>query len=103
MYIGCDTALCHLLNHFVGLFPRLAEQAHDANQADLGQLVSVLVEGVSKRDASIMVGHSEKNRTVHFTVPEGRDPESLVGSISDVRVEEARTWYLRGSIEGEPR
>ena len=98
-----DTPREVIQERFDRLADLVAEQAHDANQADLGQLVSVLVEGVSKRDASIMVGHSEKNRTVHFTVPEGRDPESLVGSISDVRVEEARTWYLRGSIEGEPR
>ena len=98
-----DTPREVIQERFDRLADLVAEQAHDANQADLGQLVSVLVEGVSKRDASIMMGHSEKNRTVHFTVPEGRDPESLVGSICDVRVEEARTWYLRGSIEGEPR
>ena len=88
-------------------FDRLADlvarQAHDANQADLGTLSSVLVEGPSKRDDAVMVGHSEKNQTVHFSLPEGCSPESLVGSIVDVRVEEARTWYLRGSVEGEPR
>ena len=88
-------------------FDRLAElvaqQAHDANQSDLHQLVSVLVEGCSKKDGGILVGHSEKNRTVHFPLPEGRHAEDLVGSIADVRVEEARTWYLRGSVEGEPR
>ena len=98
-----DTPREVIQERFDRLADLVAEQAHGANQADLGQLVSVLVEGASKRDANIMVGHSEKNRTVHFTVPEGRDPESLVGTICDVRVEEARTWYLRGSIEGEPR
>ena len=70
---------------------------------DLGTLVSVLVEGSSKRDGSVMVGHSEKNQTVHFELPEGRTAEELVGSIVDVRVEEARTWYLRGTVEGDPR
>ena len=88
-------------------FDRLAEQvaaqAHDANQADLGTLASVLVEGGSKRDGDVMVGHSEKNQTVHFALPDGRSVEELVGKICDVRVEEARTWYLRGSLEGEPR
>ena len=81
----------------------VAQQAHDANQADLGTLASVLVEGQSKRDEKIMVGHSQKNQTVHFSLPEGITPEDLVGKIVDVRVEEARTWYLRGSVEGEPR
>ena len=88
-------------------FDRLAEQvaaqAHDANQADLGTLASVLVEGSSKRDGDVMVGHSEKNQTVHFALPDGRSVEELVGKICDVRVDEARTWYLRGSLEGEPR
>ena len=46
----------------------------------------------------IMVGHSEKNQTVHFAVPEGVDPASLVGRICEVRVDEARTWYLRGTM-----
>ena len=98
-----DTPREVIQERFDRLADLVAEQAHGANQADLGQLLSVLVEGASKRDANIMVGHSEKNRTVHFSAPEGRDPESLVGTICDVRVEEARTWYLRGSIEGEPR
>ncbi len=88
-------------------FDRLAElvaqQAHDANQADLGTLASVLVEGTSKRDDSVMVGHSEKNQTVHFSLPEGMAAQDLVGKIAQIRVEEARTWYLRGSVEGEPR
>ena len=90
-----------------GRFDRLAalvaDQAHEANQEDLGHLVGVLVEGPSKRDGDVMVGHSEKMRTVHFPLPEGRTADELVGSIVDVRVEEARTWYLRGSVEGEPR
>ena len=88
-------------------FDRLAElvatQAHHANQEDLGRLVSVLVEGPSKRDEGILVGHSEKNRTVHFSAPERTDARQLVGAICDVRVEEARTWYLRGTLEGSPR
>ena len=88
-----------------GRFDRLAEQvarqAHDANQEDLGQLVGVLVEGRSKRDESVMVGHSEKNRTVHFPLPAGVGAGDAVGKIAHVRVEEARTWYLRGSVEGD--
>ncbi|MCI6273837.1 MAG: tRNA (N6-isopentenyl adenosine(37)-C2)-methylthiotransferase MiaB [Coriobacteriaceae bacterium] len=88
-----------------GRFDRLAEQvarqAHDANQEDLGQLVGVLVEGRSKRDESVMVGHSEKNRTVHFPLPAGVAIDDAVGKIAHVRVKEARTWYLRGSIEGD--
>ena len=88
-------------------FDRLAElvalQAHEANQRDVGSVASVLVEGTSKRDDSVMVGHSEKNQTVHFSLPPAQRAEGLVGRIVDVRVDEARTWYLRGTVEGEPR
>lgn len=88
-------------DRFDRLAEQVAQQAHDANQEDLGQLVGVLVEGPSKRDDSVMVGHSEKNRTVHFQLPTGVDAAEAVGKIAHVRVKEARTWYLRGSVEGE--
>lgn len=88
-------------------FDRLAhlieEQSYAANSAFLGATVGALVEGSSKADPSVLVGHSERNQTVHFQAPEGRDPESLVGTICDIQVEEAKTWYLRGSVVGDPR
>ena len=81
----------------------VAELAHDANQRDLGATVEVLVEGPSKRDGAVLVGHSRKNQTVHFRAPEGTDASQLVGSMCDVHVDEARTWYLAGTLVGEPR
>ena len=88
-------------------FERLAElvaqQSHDANQKDLGSISEVLVEGTSKRSDDVMVGHSQKNQTVHFALPEGFAASDLVGKIVDVHVDEARTWYLSGTVVGEPR
>ncbi|WP_455137158.1 tRNA (N6-isopentenyl adenosine(37)-C2)-methylthiotransferase MiaB [Thermophilibacter sp.] len=98
-----DTPREVIQERFDRLAALVADQAHEANQEDLGQLVGVLVEGPSKRSPDVMVGHSEKNRTVHFPLPAGTSADELVGRIVDVRVEEARTWYLRGSVEGEPR
>lgn len=98
-----DTPREVIQERFDRLAVLVADQAHEANQAFLGGLVSVLVEGVSKRDAGVLVGHSEHNQTVHFALPDGCSSEGLVGSIVDVRVDEARTWYLRGAVEGEPR
>ena len=90
-----------------GRFDRLAalvaELAWKANQVDLGGISEVLVEGPSKRDAAVLVGHSAKNQTVHLRAPEGVEPLSLVGELCDVRVREARTWYLRGEMVGDPR
>lgn len=98
-----DTPHEIIQDRFDRLAEQVATQAHDANQKDLGALVSVLVEGASKRDSNVLVGHSEKNQTVHFSLPQGSRAEDFIGHIVDVRVEEARTWYLRGSVEGDPR
>ena len=90
-----------------GRFERLAELvatlSHDANQKDLGASVEVLVEGCSKRDERVLVGHSRKNQTVHFALPDGSSASDYVGKLVDVQVDEARTWYLRGIPQGEPR
>jgi tRNA-2-methylthio-N6-dimethylallyladenosine synthase len=86
-------------------FDRLAKLvedcAHQANQAELHTVVTSLVEGTSKKDANVMVGHSEKGQTVLFELPEGLTPDELVGKMCDVRVDEARTWYLRGPLVGQ--
>ncbi|MGN8688537.1 tRNA (N6-isopentenyl adenosine(37)-C2)-methylthiotransferase MiaB [Atopobiaceae bacterium HCP3S3_F7] len=87
-------------DRLVALVERLA---HDANQGELGREVGVLVEGTSKRDDAVLVGHSEKNVTVHFPAPDGASLDSLVGKIVPVHVDEARTWYLRGTVCGEAR
>ena len=73
-------------------------KAYEANQADASSVVSVLVEGVSKRDESLLVGKSCKNQTVHAPIPAGRCIDDLVGKTIDVQVEEARTWYLFGHV-----
>ncbi|WP_236643359.1 tRNA (N6-isopentenyl adenosine(37)-C2)-methylthiotransferase MiaB [Enterorhabdus sp. P55] len=83
-------------------FDRLVEAvqrcAYEANQAELGKVVDVLVEGVSKRDGTMLAGKSPKNQTVHAPLPEGRSVDELVGAVVPVRVDEARTWYLAGTV-----
>lgn len=86
-------------------FDRLAElvaqQAHEANQSSLDTTVLVLVEGTSKRDDTVLVGHDEKNITTLFDVPENMRAEDFIGKIAKVHIAEARTWYLRGTFTGE--
>lgn len=77
--------------------------SYDANQLDLHNTVEVLVEGTSKRSDTILVGHSQKNQTVHFALPEGASAQSFVGKLVDVYVDQARTWYLSGTPTGNPR
>ena len=98
-----DTPREVIQDRFDRLVDVVAELAYKANQPFLGQEVEVLVEGSSKKDAGVMVGHSPRNQTVHFELPSGRTEDELIGKLVDVRVEEARTWYLRGAAIGDPR
>ncbi len=83
-------------------FDRLVDivqkHAYEKNQLDLGRTVPVLVEGTSKRDNLLIAGKSPKNQTVHAPLPEGVSANELEGSIVNVKVDEAKTWYLSGTI-----
>ncbi|MBQ6395854.1 MAG: radical SAM protein, partial [Atopobiaceae bacterium] len=98
-----DTPREVIQQRFDRLVDLVAELAYKANQPFLGTTVEALVEGASKRDPEVMVGHSPRNQTVHFSLPAGTRPEDLVGKMVDVKVEEARTWYLKGTPSGNPR
>ncbi|QOY61485.1 tRNA (N6-isopentenyl adenosine(37)-C2)-methylthiotransferase MiaB [Thermophilibacter immobilis] len=101
--IADDTPHEVIQERFDRLAQQVALQARDANQADLNGVVSVLVEGASKKGDDVVVGHSEKNQTVHLHLPAHEGAGNLVGKICDVHVDEARTWYLRGTLVGDPR
>lgn len=83
-------------------FDRLVElvqkQAYELNQVDNGTDVEILIEGASKRNPSLVSGHSPKNQTVHAPIPSGMTAAELCGKICTVHVDEARTWYLSGTI-----
>ena len=83
---------------FQRLVDLVQKRAYEVNQGEVGNRVEVLVEGASKRDASVLTGRSPKNLTVHAAVPDGVSPESLQGSILEVDIERARTWYLQGKV-----
>ena len=93
-----DTPREVIQERFDRLVDLVQRKAFEANQAELGATVPVLVEGTSKRDDSILAGKSPKNQTVHAPVPSGTEAASLVGRIVPVTIEEARTWYLSGTI-----
>ena len=88
-------------------FDRLVELVQDkawqSNQVDRGKTVEVLVEGASKRDRAVLAGKSPKNQTVHAQLSEGVDADALAGSLVNVRVDEARTWYLSGTVVNEAK
>jgi len=83
---------------FERLVKIVQDQAWKQNQADLGKTVEVLVEGCSKRDASLIAGKSPKNQTVHAKLPSEINADDLAGSFVKVKINEAKTWYLFGEI-----
>lgn len=64
------------------------------NQRFEGQVVKVLVDGVSKHDDEILAGYTENNKLINF-----KGDKSLIGSIVDVKVTKAKTWFLLGEAQ----
>ncbi|PKQ10337.1 MAG: tRNA (N6-isopentenyl adenosine(37)-C2)-methylthiotransferase MiaB [Actinobacteria bacterium HGW-Actinobacteria-9] len=85
-------------------FERLVEIVHTGalskNLALVGTVQEVLVEGGSKRDSSLITGRTCGNKVVHAPLRDGVLAESLGGTMVDVRVQEAQTWFLSGTIVG---
>ena len=98
-----NTSRDEILNRFNRLVKVIETTAHEFNQGELNTVVPAIIEGTSKKDASILQGKSPKNQTVHAPIPEGYSADELVGKILDVEVAEAKTWYLSGHVIGEPR
>lgn len=83
---------------FDRLVTLVQQKAYEQSQFDMGKQVEVLVEGRSKRNPRILSGRSPRNQTVHAPIPQDLDIESLIGTFVTVEIEQARTWYLKGTI-----
>ncbi len=64
-------------------------------QARVGKIEDVIVEGPSKKDPSRLSGRTGQNKLVHFEKPEG---PMRPGTYARVRVTEAHTQYLMGEF-----
>jgi tRNA-2-methylthio-N6-dimethylallyladenosine synthase len=65
--------------------------ARRRNEARVGRLEEVLVEGPSRTDPSVLRGRTRRNTTVNFT------GAAAPGELVQVRVESATSTTLRGS------
>ena len=63
------------------------------SESRLGTVQRILVEGVSKRDGTELMGRTECNRAVNFA-----GPARLIGQLVDVNITETRTFTLRGEV-----
>lgn len=96
-----DTPREVIQDRFDRLVDLVQRKAYEANQCERGSVVPVLVEGTSKRDSNMLSGRSPKNQTVHAPLPPQVDIDDVIGTVVPVAVEEARTWYLAGSVAHE--
>lgn len=83
---------------FERLVDLVQKRAFEANQPLAGTVTPVLVEGTSKRDSAILAGRNPMNLTVHAPLPSGATIGDLQGTTVDVRIDQARTWYLKGEV-----
>ena len=74
---------------------RLVEKTNEGylkgHQRFLGRVVKVLVDGVSKNNPNLMTGYSEHRKVVNF-IP----TNAKVGTIVNVKITEAKTWFMNG-------
>ncbi len=88
---------------FDRLVSAIQSSAHRKNQALIGSVQEVLIEGGSRRNSSIITGRTAGNKVVHTAAPDGVSAATLAGRFATVRIEDAQTWFLTGAIQGYER
>ena len=67
-----------------------------ANEARIGRVEEVVVEGPSKRDPTVTSGRSRRNTLVHFPSPSGEAPQP--GTYALVEITAAAANFLQGAL-----
>ena len=76
---------------------RIDELERKVNDAMLGTVQRVLVEGVSKKDTGELAGRTDNNRVVNF-----RGAPELIGRFVDVKITQVVRHTLRGELVSGP-
>jgi tRNA-2-methylthio-N6-dimethylallyladenosine synthase len=88
-----DTAQAIKLQRLQELQAVIEANIRCISDSRVGTVQRILVEGVSKRDASELMGRTECNRVVNF-----KGPARLIGQMVDVNVTQAMHYSLRGEV-----
>lgn len=72
---------------------KINEYALEANKKYQNQIVKVLIEGVSEKDDTKLMGYTETMKLVNV-----KAPKEKIGSIIDVKITDVKTWSLDGEI-----
>ncbi|KGX93096.1 (dimethylallyl)adenosine tRNA methylthiotransferase [Pontibacillus halophilus JSM 076056 = DSM 19796] len=68
-------------------------QSKEAMAKYEGEVVDVLVEGVSKNNDEVLAGYTARNKVVNF-----KGPKTAIGQIVQVKIQESKTWSLNGEM-----
>ena len=69
------------------------------HQARVGRSEEVLVEGVSRRDESMLTGRTRQGKLVHFAAPGRRPGRPPPGALARVTVTAGHPHHLSGRLE----
>ena len=67
--------------------------AREKNEALLGEVMELLVEGESKNNPDVLSGRTRGNKLVHFV-----GPKDCIGKLVHVKITEPQTWALKGEL-----
>ncbi|MDI6799253.1 MAG: tRNA (N6-isopentenyl adenosine(37)-C2)-methylthiotransferase MiaB [Actinomycetota bacterium] len=82
-----------VLDRFNRLLNLQNDMGLQLNEMMVGDSFEVLVDGFSKKDGAILTGRTACNRVVNFP-----GPSDLINQFTRVKIEEARSWSLKGRV-----
>ena len=88
-----DVDMATKKERFNRLVELVAESAQQRNNAFVGKVLKVFVEGASKRNDQVLSGYSENFKLVNFL-----GDARLAGQIVDVEITTAKAWTLEGKV-----
>lgn len=69
------------------------EISKEKNDLCVGKVFKVIAESESKTDENMISGRTDGGKIVHF-----KGDKSLIGKTLDIKIKEAKTWFLTGEI-----
>lgn len=67
--------------------------SREKNEELIGMVLEVLVEGESKTNPKVLSGRTRTSKIINFI-----GDKSIIGTFVNIRVTEAKTWYLSGEV-----
>ena len=65
----------------------------EANDKYLNKIVPVLIEGISEKDESMLMGYTDTMKLVNV-----KADKKYIGKIINVKIKEIKTWSMAGEV-----